>query len=246
MTPRALERRLRRFLPFPRRRTLRRWFPPFEQRNIAHLIAGSGADLVVDIGANVGRYVEELSAAGARGPFLSVEPQSETHAILTAAAARARCDWTVAPRMAVGAAPGEIVIHRFADSSLASTLKPTAAHAGAAPFAPLGEEVAPVMRLDDLLAAHAPEALRPFVKIDVQGAEDAVLDGATETLRRAAGIQIELALAPAYEGETAYLPLLTRLDAAGFAPVYASRVVARRRLGPWRQMDVILTRKDHD
>jgi len=233
----------RRFVPFPRRETLARWFPPFEWRNLAHLIDRAGADLVVDIGANRGQYVEKLRAARCRGPFLSVEPQAAAHDALAAKAARVP-GWRVAPAMALGAAAGEVTLHRYADDSLASTLAPDARHAAAPAFALLGTERVPLARLDDVMADLAPTARRPFLKLDVQGAEADVIAGAPETLARAVGLQCELALSPGYDGETPYLEMMRLADHFSFVPVYAMKVVARRRLGPWIQMDMVWLKRD--
>jgi FkbM family methyltransferase len=238
-----MRRRWRHFLPFPRRATLRRWFPPFETRNLAHLIARARADLVVDAGANEGQYVAMLRAAGCPGPFLSIEPQEAAHAALAARAARVP-GWRVAPRLALGAGAGEATLHRYADASLASLRAPAARHRPAPAFAPAGGERVPVAPLDAVMAGHAPGARRPFLKLDLQGAEREALAGAPETLARAVGVQVELPLAEGYEGEAGYLELLRLLNGFSFVPAYAMKVTARCRLGPWLQMDMVLLRRD--
>jgi len=239
----ARARPWRRFVPFPRREAWRRWFPPFELRNLAHLIALSKADLVVDVGANRGQFVEKLLSARCPGPFLSIEPQAEAHGALMARAAGVP-GWQVAPPVALGAETGEVTLRRYEDDSLASVLAPTAKHAGSAAFRPAGEERVPLRRLDNLLAEAAPEARRPFLKLDVQGTEADVIAGAPETMARAAGLQIELALTEGYEGEAGYLDIMALAERYNFVPVYAMKVIARRRPGPWLQMDMVWLRKD--
>jgi FkbM family methyltransferase len=196
-------RAYRRFLPFPSRRTLRRWFPPFDLRNLAHLIARARADLVVDVGANAGRYVEDLMAAGCPGPFLSIEPQSGPHAALSAKAAR-KASWRVTPRMALGRETGETTLNLYSDSSLSSVLRPAEKNQRSPALRLLGTERVALRRLDDVMPESAPSARRPFVKLDVQGAERDVIEGGRETLARAAGVQVELPLTPSYEGEACY------------------------------------------
>jgi len=51
----------------------------------------------------------------------------------------------------------------------------------------------------------------------VQGLEPDVLAGARASLRRVAGIQLELSLVPLYRRETPMLRMLAQLERAGFA-----------------------------
>ncbi|GMG83253.1 FkbM family methyltransferase [Paralimibaculum aggregatum] len=234
---------LRRLVPFPRRATLRRWFPSFETRNIAHLIARSGADLLVDAGANEGQFARRMRAAGLGLPILSVEPLAGPHGVLSAHAARDPA-WQVAPRLALGGSAGRAVLHRYADHTLSSVLAPHPRAAGSPALGIEGTEEVERITLDALLAAHAPAARRPFLKLDVQGAELDILAGAPAALSAAPGLLVELPLMPSYAGEPGYLEILGALDSAGFVPVYCARVVARRRLGPWLQMDCLLLRRD--
>ncbi|MEM9144763.1 MAG: FkbM family methyltransferase [Pseudomonadota bacterium] len=233
----------RALVPFPRRSTLRHWFPGFETRNIVHLIGRTRADWLVDVGANEGQYVRRLRSGGLALPALSVEPLADMHARLSAEAARDPL-WHLAPPMALGASLGRIEITRYADASLSSALAPHPRAVGSPALAVAEREEVALAPLDVVMAEHAPSASRPFVKLDVQGYEMAVMAGASETLARAAGVQIELSLTPGYADEPSYLETLGALDSRGFVPVYCAPVTQRRRLGPWLQMDAVLMRRE--
>src|SRR5690606_1134245 len=113
-------------------------------------------------------------------------------------------NWIVAPRAAVGAAQGEITINISANSVSSSALPILEAHTSGAPASRyIGQETAPVIRLDDseLIAIDN----RIFVKIDTQGFEGEVIKGATKVLSRAIGIQTELSIAKLYDGQPDYL-----------------------------------------
>jgi len=230
----------RRFLPFPRRAWLRRALPSFETRNIVHLIAQSGADRVVDLGANEGQFVRRIRSAGCRLPALSVEPRGGAHRRRAAAAARDPL-WEVAPPVAIGRAPGRLRITRYADATLSSALPPHPRAARSPALRPVAAEDVPVTTLDALMADRPG---RPFLKLDLQGAELDAIEGGPETLARAAGLMVELSLTPSYDGEPSYLEILGRLDSLGFVPVYCCPVIARRRLGAWLQMDAVLLRRE--
>lgn len=229
----------RSLIPFPRRKTLARWFPAFETRKTTALIRHSGTDWVIDIGANRGQFARRLRDTGYAGHILSVEPLPQEHAELLAASA-ADPRWVIAPRTALGAEPGEITIHRYADSSLSSALRP--ASSGTA-FGEAEEVPTPLTTLDALVAEHVPADARPFVKIDVQGLEMQVIAGGSAVLDRCAGASVELALTRIYDGEPGYLEVLGALDAHGLVPVFFSHVTSKRRMGPEMQMDALLLRR---
>ena len=204
----------RSLIPFPRRKTLKRWFPGFEARKTTALIQHCGADWVIDIGANTGQFAQRLRSTGFKGKILSVEPLPEEHAHIVSSSA-GDPDWIIAPRVAIGSEPGELTLYRYADTSLSSALKP---ERDGPDFGEPEEIVTPLTTLDELVRDHVPEAARIFVKIDVQGLEMQVIAGGKVTLDRASGVSIELALRRIYRDEPGYLEVLSALDSHGLGP----------------------------
>lgn len=229
----------RSLIPFPRRKTLARWFPGFESRKTTALIQHSRADIVIDIGANRGQFAQRLRSTGYAGKILSVEPLPDEHEHLLALSA-ADPHWTIAPRVALGGEDGEITLYQYADSSLSSALKPVGNASG---FADAVEVQTPLTTLDALIADHVPDGVKMFVKIDVQGLEMQVIAGGARTLDIAAGVSVELALQRIYQDEPGYLEVLSALDAHGLVPVFFSHVTSKRRMRPEMQMDAVLLRK---
>lgn len=236
-----LKKSLRKFLPFPKRKTLARWFPPFETRNLVHLINEAGITLVFDVGANRGQYAERLRSAGYAGRIVSFEPLSGPHAILTAAAAR-DAGWTIYPPAAVGAASSSVTIRIYGDDSLSSIhdfVPEAAAEKGRSLVA---TETVPVVALDAVFDDFVRPGDKVFLKIDVQGAERDVLAGAASVMDRIAGLQIELPLAPMYAGEATMIDLLGEIERLGFRMKFLVPVTNRRRLGPIDQIDGVFFR----
>lgn len=183
------------------------------------LIESLKVDLVVDVGANEGQYATELRSFGYTGRIVSIEPLT---APFEALARRAASDpnW-VTIQSAVGAVDEEldmnVAANRGASSSLMTMLP---LHESNAPEARIvGQERVRVRRLDGLVPNEIANASRPFVKIDVQGFETRVLDGASGVLARIAGLQVELQLLTLYSGAPSFREMLDRLAAEDFALV---------------------------
>ncbi|MBY0246147.1 MAG: FkbM family methyltransferase [Nitrospiraceae bacterium] len=173
-------------------------------------------DLVLDIGANEGQFGRELRGGGYSGTIVSFEPLSSAHARLLQASASDKA-WHVQPRCAVGARVGEIELNISGNSVSSSILPMLSAHRDAAPHSSYqGRESTPLVTLDSVASSYLRGAQAPFLKIDTQGYEWQVLDGAREILPRIRGIQLELSLVPLYEGQRLWRDCVERLEAEGF------------------------------
>jgi FkbM family methyltransferase len=174
-------------------------------------------DIVIDVGANDGRYAQTLRRLGYGHRIVSFEPLSEPFARLSAAAEH-DTEWDVL-RCAVGDDDGEIVIHVAGNDALSSSVLPMLdAHRDAAPTsAYVTDETVPIHRLDGLLGDQV-EGRRCFLKMDVQGFERAVLDGAADLLAsgQVLGVQAEMSLVPLYEGSMLWHETLDRMSQAGY------------------------------
>lgn len=206
----------------PFRNLLRRFGLDYVKSPIDHwqrivgMLDHFGITLVLDIGANTGQYVGYLRAAGWTGRVVSFEPVTGVHGVLAGNAA-ADPAWEVAPAMALGSADGAAEITLSNESDMSSLLALRDEILAVSPStAAGGTERVNVRALDSLFDDYAGADDRVFLKIDTQGFERAVLDGARNSLPRIAGLQVELSLIPLYEGEALWRELVDRLEAAGF------------------------------
>lgn len=216
---------------------------PYAQ--LAHTLRLFGIGAVIDVGANEGQYAAALRAHGWAGPIVSVEPIPEVHARL---AARAADDpgWTVLPPMALGAQDGDTAMFDVsAESDMSSLLPQGELLRRISPTSAVACRVAvPLRRLDrlDLRLPAGTEGL--FVKLDVQGVEHAVLEGAAGLMPRIAGLQVEMALVELYEGESPWQDTVARLAEAGFALHLLIPGYYERKLGRQLQVDGVFYRRD--
>ncbi len=182
-----------------------------------------GLSIFLDVGANAGYFGIDLRHAGYRGRIISFEPLSAAYGALQQQASRDR-NWTVAPRGALGHTPGREAINIAGNSYSSSLLPMTARHNETAPESRyVNIENIDVRRLDDVLAELdiAPEV--PLaLKIDTQGFEAQVLDGALRTLPRVKLLFLEMSLVPLYEGAPDFDALYARLRADGYRCVALS------------------------
>lgn len=173
-------------------------------------------DLVFDIGANEGQFAKELRAGGYSGRIVSIEPLSAVHRRLLQESNRDTA-WHVHPRCALGDRLGRIELNISGNSVSSSILPMLTSHSSAAPESVyLGHEATPLITLDAVAPPYLEGAQVPFLKIDTQGYEWCVLDGALATLPKVRRIQIELSLVPLYEGQRFWRECVERLEAEGF------------------------------
>lgn len=176
-----------------------------------------GIDLVLDVGANTGQFVSEIRRCGYAGRAVSFEPLSLAHGGLMRSAAGDTL-WEVFPRCAIGDRNGEVEINIAGNSVSSSILPMLESHRSAAPeTAYQGKEIAPIKTLDTIAGQCLKDARAPFLKIDTQGFEWQVLDGARDTLPHIKGILVELSLVPLYDGQHLWREVIARLEAAGFS-----------------------------
>ena len=173
-------------------------------------------DLVFDVGANGGQFASGLRDVGYLEQIVSFEPLSAASQSLSACAA-GDAKWQVHQRGAIGDFDGEIEINVAGNSVSSSVLPMMEAHASASvKSAYVGSEKVPIFRLDSVTPGYMSATSRAFLKIDTQGFEWQVLDGASETLASAQGILCELSLVPLYEGQRLWLDMIKRIEHEGF------------------------------
>ncbi len=173
-------------------------------------------DTVFDLGANVGQFAKELRSVGYTGRIISFEPLSEAHQKLLVAASHDP-EWLIHPVIAIGDFDGETEINVSSKSVSSSLLPMLNLHKEAAEeSAYIRKEKVKISQLDSIASKYLNGLERYFIKIDTQGFEWQVLDGASKTLANSQGVFCELSLVDLYEGQRLWLELIKRLESEGF------------------------------
>jgi FkbM family methyltransferase len=172
-------------------------------------------DLVLDVGANSGQFGLELRRHGYTGRMVSFEPLRAAYETLSRAVARDLL-WE-ARNYGIGDFDGARRMHVAANSASSSLHEALPLHDEAAPEARyVGTEEVAIRRLDGAVDELVASAHATYLKIDVQGAEEAVLAGAVKTLPRISAVQLEMSLYPLHSGAASYAGLFEIMRLRGF------------------------------
>lgn len=224
---------------------VRRYFPansPATQ--IVSALKFANADILFDIGANEGQFAREIREHGYRGRIVSFEPLSSVRKRLLSYVSQDH-SWEVHDQSAIGDRDGEIEINISSNSVSSSVLPMLELHSDAAKAsAYIDSETVPIVMLDTVAVRYLSQESKLFIKVDTQGFEWQVLDGADETLRQTQGLLCELSLVPLYDGQRLWRDIVDRLDAEGFMLWALQSVFSDPKTGQILQMDGIFLRRD--
>lgn len=213
------QRALRRLQPVkvPIQRALRRVgyeLSPIDVDSAAHrsnLISRFGITSVVDVGANVGQTGAAFRDLGFSGTIHSFEPMASAYAELVRSARHDDAWFT--HNVALSDAVGRSVLHVSENSVSSSILELDTLHEDAAPASrQIRDEEIQVSTLD----AEFPQPQgRYWLKVDTQGLELAVLNGAQRFSRHCDVVQVEVSVRSLYRGQSSQVALFERIAQEG-------------------------------
>lgn len=216
------------------------WASPASRR--ARLLAEGGFGLVLDVGANAGQFGRELRQNGYRKTIVSFEPLSAAYARLEEAAS-GDPDWQC-KQLALGETSGPRPLNVATNEGASSSFLPMADELGSsAPSVTYeGVETVEVTTLDELAPDLFTGDEPVWLKLDVQGYELRVLEGATRTLPRLDAVELELSLVELYKGQPLFDEVLRVLQDAGFRTADVSPEFVHPATGRMLQANLVALR----
>ena len=201
-----------------------------------------GIDVVLDVGANAGQFAAQLRKdTGYSGRIVSFEPQQSAFAALEQNA-KNDAKWTVL-NYALGDQIAQRGIHIAGNSFSSSLLEMLPAHLEAAPESKyVGQESVAIKTLDSIFPEFCTPDDHDYLKIDTQGFEYNVIQGAERSLPSIGTLQLELSLVPLYQNEMVYLEMCTFLQTKGYHLVAVEEGLSNSQTGELLQMDGIFHR----
>lgn len=206
-----------------------------------YLLKTHHINIVFDIGANTGQYASKLRDLGYAGRIVSFEPLSTAYKDLVKRASGDRLWQTV--NMALGNADGSEVINVAENSQSSSMLEMLPAHRGLAPNCRyIGTESVTVRKLDTIIDNYLQSDDQLYLKIDAQGYERKIIEGAENTLKRISGIQLETSLVELYKGEMLLVDMIKFMSDRNYQLMSVEPGFIDRRSGQLLQLDCIFFR----
>lgn len=176
-------------------------------------------NVVLDVGANTGQYAQELRELGYMGRIVSFEPLSEAYEKLSMFASADSAMDTM--NVAIGRESAEVEINVSGLDCSSSFLQMLPSHIDInEDYAPVAKETAKVITLDSIFQDHVTTGDCAFLKIDTQGFEREVIEGAQDSLANIVGLQVELTLTPLYSDQPLIEDIILVLRDYGFVPVW--------------------------
>ena len=210
---------------------------------LAHYLKQFEIDCVLDVGANIGQYGSSLRKLGYRGPIESFEPMTSAFSDLTKAS-HSDAKWT-AFNYALGneETSSELNLSANGPSSSFLEMSDNVKDTGV-DLDYVGSETVHVHRLDSVFREVVGPAKNVFLKIDTQGFERSVIQGAKKSLDKIRAVQMEVALVAHYEGEALIEEMLGMMRERGFDPWWVHHGFRHHSTFQMIQVDLFFVRRN--
>jgi len=191
-----------------------------------------------DIGANTGDYSKKMRDLGFQHKIISFEPLNDAFGILEKHALKDG-NWIV-NNYALGDEDTQSIINISGNSCSSSILNMLPKHIESDPDSKyIAQQEIEVKKLDSIFSSFTKKTDNVMVKIDTQGYEKNVIDGAQESLKRVSIIQLEMSIVPLYTNEMLFTEMIKYLESKGFQLFSLENGHYNRNTGQLLQVDGI-------
>lgn len=193
----------------------------------------SSVATVVDVGANHGDFSRAASLLFPSAKVLLVEPLPKLQQLLQGVIEKRRPNWRLIP-CALGSQPGRFPL--FVDENrddIGSLVGFSDEYRAVRPEARASREILCDVKTLDAVSTEFGLHGIDLLKIDVEGFEFEVLNGASEILRKTTAVIVEVSLVRRSDAQNALLEMLERLVRGGFEVVNVIPSLFDQR-EPWR------------
>jgi len=197
---------------------------------------------IFDIGANEGQFTKDIRFYGYKNEIISFEPLKLEFEKLKSNSQNDD-NWSVYKRCAIGNKNNEIEINVSKNSVSSSVLQINKEHCDVSPDSRfIDKQTVKQKKLDDIYEELNKREKNCFLKIDVQGYEEQVLEGAKNVISEFKGLLVEVSLTDLYEGQTSWIEMINKIQSLGFKIWSIDRGFTNKKNGKTLQVDLVFFR----
>lgn len=202
-----------------------------------------GINLLLDVGANTGQFASLMRRIGYDEKIVSFEPLSTAFVLLQSNSIHDE-KW-ICENFALGNEDSELTIHVSKNSYSSSILDILPSHISYDEESKyISDEIIKIKRLDDIFQNYYKPYHVVMLKIDTQGFERFVIDGANNSLKHILFLQLEISIEPLYKDETLFTEMLMILENKGFELFSLENGIRDSKSGKLLQVDGIFINKN--
>lgn len=199
-------------------------------------------EIVFDIGANIGQYSSNLRELGYAHRIISFEPLKSAFDLLQITSSKDD-NWSVY-NYALGNEDCLNTINVAGNSYSSSIVEMLPSHYESAPESKyVDKQEIEIKRLDTVFSSLDIDSDKIMLKIDTQGFEKNVLEGASKVLNKISLIQLEMSIIPLYKDEILFTEMINYLDKIGFQLVSLENGFSDKSSGQLLQVDGLFANK---
>ena len=199
---------------------------------------------IFDVGANIGEFADIMRDSGYNQRIVSFEPRKQAFTELNQKAQNDKL-WNCV-NIALGDSNGTSTINVAGNNTSSSILEMNKIHTDIKPHSKyIGKEEVVVKKLDAILFDYINEKEEIYLKIDTQGYEKQILDGAEKSIPNIRIIQLEMSLVELYKNSPLIYEMIPFLESKRFFLCSIERGFHDKKTGRLLQVDGIFIQVDH-
>lgn len=197
--------------------------------------------VVIDVGANRGQFASKLRRLGYKNKIVSFEPIPFVYQELVKNT-QSDPKWITA-NFALGEIDGNTVINIAKYDPASSILQATGA-AITGEYTQTYPQIVPIRRLDSIALEYIMPMDRIYLKIDTQGYEKYVLNGAHNTLSQVVALDVEVSTIKLYNNECLFHEMIELITQLNFGIFSIDTVLLDHITGRCLQFEILCIRND--
>jgi FkbM family methyltransferase len=196
---------------------------------------------IFDVGANIGEFAAAMREAGYKHRIISFEPRKQAFLELQQKTINDP-NWQCV-NIALGNSEGTALINVAGNQTSSSLLAMSQLHVDIKPHSRyIGHEEIVLKKLDSVIHDYIEPQKEIYLKIDTQGYEKQILQGAETSLPLIRVVQLEMSLAELYRGGTLIYEMIPFMESKGFFLSSIERGFHDKNTGRLLQVDGIFIR----